>query len=71
MSVVIRAARPDDVGVLHALIRGLAEYERLAQQVVGTVEDLKRELFGDRPVIEAVIAWDERSSVGFALYFHN
>ena len=76
MSVVIAAARPADVGILHALIRGLAEYERLAHQVVGTEDDLVRELFADRPVIEAVIAWDRQygageQAVGFALYFHN
>jgi len=71
MSVSIRAARQSDVGILHALIRGLAEYEKLAAQVVGTAEDLQRELFSDRPVIEAVIAWDNETALGFALYFHN
>jgi GNAT superfamily N-acetyltransferase len=71
MSVSIRVARQSDVSVLHALIRGLAEYEKLAAQVVGTAQDLQRELFGERPVIEAVIAWDDESALGFALYFHN
>ncbi len=59
MSVSIRAARQSDVAILHALIRALAEYEKLAAQVVGTAQDLQRELFSERPVIEAVIAWDE------------
>ncbi|MGZ9058283.1 MAG: N-acetyltransferase family protein [Burkholderiaceae bacterium] len=71
MSIAIRAARQSDVATLHALIRGLAEYERLAAQVVGTAQDLQRELFSERPVIEAVIAWDDESALGFALYFHN
>jgi GNAT superfamily N-acetyltransferase len=71
MSFSIRPARPTDVDVLHALIRGLAEYEKLATQVVGTAQDLQRELFSERPVIEAVIAWDDESALGFALYFHN
>ena len=76
MSVSIRAARPGDVATLHALIRGLAEYERLAAQVVGTAQDLQRELFCERPVIEAVVAWEGESALsesafGFALYFHN
>ena len=71
MSVSIQAARPSDVAILHALISALAEYEKLAAQVVGTAEDLHRELFGERPVIEAVIAWDNESALGFALYFHN
>jgi GNAT superfamily N-acetyltransferase len=71
MSVSIRAARESDVAILHALIRGLAEYEKLAAQVVGTAQDLQRELFSERPVIEAVIAWDNEAALGFALYFHN
>ncbi len=71
MSVSIRPVRESDVAILHALIRALAEYEKLAAQVVGTAQDLQRELFSERPVIEAVIAWDDESALGFALYFHN
>ena len=71
MSVSIEAARESDAAVLHALIRGLADYEKLAAQVVGTAGDLQRELCGARPVIEAVVAWDAESALGFALYFHN
>ena len=71
MNVSIRAARPIDVAILHVLISALADYEKLAAQVVGTAEDLQRELFSERPVIEAVIAWNDESALGFALYFHN
>lgn len=71
MTLRIAAARPGDCEVVFALIRALAEYERLAAQVTGTVEDLRRELFHERPVIEAVIAWEGERAVGFALYFHN
>ena len=71
MDIVVQAARRTDVAVLHSLICGLAEYERLAHQVVGTADDLSRELFAAPPVIEAVIAWQDERAVGFALYFHN
>ena len=71
MSVSIQAARPSDVAILHTLICALADYEKLAAQVVGTADDLHHELFSARPVIEAVIAWEEESALGFALYFHN
>ncbi len=57
--------------MLHTLIRGLADYERLADQVVGTADDLARELSSDRPVIEAVLGFEGDQAVGFALYFHN
>ena len=71
MTLRIDAARPHDCDVVFALIRALAEYERLAVHVTGTVEDLRRELFSARPVIEAVIAWEEERALGFALFFHN
>lgn len=71
MSVSIRAVRQSDIAILHALISALAEYEKLAAQVIGTAQDLQRELFSERPVIEAVIAWDDESALGFALYFHS
>jgi GNAT superfamily N-acetyltransferase len=67
----IRPARPEDCDRLHALILGLAGYERLAHAVVGTVEDLRAELFGAQPVIEAALAWDDGQPVGFALWFHT
>jgi GNAT superfamily N-acetyltransferase len=67
----IRAARPEDVGRLLELIRALAEYEKLAHLVVGTPQQLHDELFGVRPVIEAVLAWDGGRAVGFALFFQN
>ena len=71
MSVRIAPARPEDCAALIALIRALAEYERLSHLVVGSEADLQRELFGVHPVIEAVVAWDSTRPVGFALFFHN
>ena len=67
----IRPARPEDCETLHALVVGLAEYERLAHAVVGSVEDLRGELFAARPVIEAALAWEGGRAVGFALWFHT
>jgi GNAT superfamily N-acetyltransferase len=71
MSFRIEGARPQDVPVLHALVRGLAEYEKLLHLVVGTEALLRRELFGPHPVIESVIGWEGDRAVGFALFFHN
>lgn len=67
----IEAAQPRDTAVLLALIRALAEYEKLTHLVVGTEAQLAEELFGARPVIEAVVGWEKERAVGFALYFHN
>ena len=67
----IEAARPEDCGVILQFIRDLAEYERLLDQVVATEEDVRRELFGEKSVIRAVVAWEDETPVGFALYFFN
>jgi GNAT superfamily N-acetyltransferase len=67
----IDPARPQDVGLIVALVRELAEYERLLDQVVLTEQDLQRDLFGPRAVAEAVIAREGDAPVGFALWFHN
>ena len=71
MPLRIEPARPRDTAVLHALIRALSEYERLTHLVVGTEAQLREELFGARPVVEAVLGWEDERPVAFALYFHN
>jgi len=67
----IEPAQPRDTAEILSLIRALAEYERLTHLVVGTEAQLSEELFGSRPVIEAVIGREDGRAVGFALYFHN
>jgi GNAT superfamily N-acetyltransferase len=67
----IRAATPADVPTLLAMIRELASYERLADQVTATEDDLRAGLFGARPAAEAVLAEMGEEPAGFALFFHN
>ena len=70
-TVVIRAAVEEDVPLILHFIRRLAEYERLAHEVVATEEGLRRWLFGERPAAEVVIAEWGGEAAGFALFFHN
>jgi GNAT superfamily N-acetyltransferase len=65
----LRAATAADVPVLLALIRGLAEYERLSREVEATEALLARHGFGERPIFEAILAEAGGQAVGFALYF--
>ncbi len=67
----IHPATPADIPALVALIKALADYEKLAHEVTGNPEDLERALFGDRPYAEAVLAWVDSTPVGMALFFHN
>jgi len=68
---MIRDATPDDIPTIAALIRALAEYERLAHEVVLDEGELRAHLFGERPYAEVILAEHEGGVVGFALFFHN
>jgi GNAT superfamily N-acetyltransferase len=67
----IEPAQPADAPLIVALVRELAAYERLLDEVFITPEDVHRDLFGARPYAEAVIARVAGEPVGFALWFHN
>ncbi|NNE68864.1 MAG: GNAT family N-acetyltransferase [Rhodothermales bacterium] len=69
--ITIRRAGPEDAAVLLALIRELAEYEKLAHQVVGTEAALAAHLHPDaKPGCGAFLAETEAGdTAGFALYY--
>jgi GNAT superfamily N-acetyltransferase len=68
---LIRAAKADDASTLLRLIRELAKFEGLSDQVQASEADLIREGFGPVPRYEALLAELDGAAVGFALYFHN
>jgi GNAT superfamily N-acetyltransferase len=68
---MIRPARRSDAADIHLLVRELADYERSADQVVASEEDLRRALFGEQPAVFALVAEHEGSVAGFALWFLN
>ena len=51
------------------LIRGLAEYERLARQMEATAGRIRRHGFGRRRYFEALICRRGRTPIGLALYY--
>lgn len=64
-------AKREDVGVILRFIRELAEYEKMADEVVATDESLERWLFEEKAA-EVLFAVDEAGEkVGFALFFHS
>jgi GNAT superfamily N-acetyltransferase len=67
----IRPARVEDVPVILELIRDLATYERAPNEVTATEEQLVDVLFGERPAAEVLLAFEEKSPVGFAVFFYN
>lgn len=71
MTVTIRNAEPQDIGLIHGFILALAEYEKLSHEVRADRDVLARHLFGPRPMAEVLIAERDGSGIGFALFFHN
>ncbi len=67
----LRQATKDDCGLILGFIKELAEYEKLAHEVVASAETLEESLFGEKPYAEVVIGEYQQSAVGYALFFHN
>jgi GNAT superfamily N-acetyltransferase len=66
----IREAAESDLDEIAALIRELAEYERLSDEVEFDPAELGRHLFGPSPVAQVLMAEaDDGQVAGFALYF--
>jgi GNAT superfamily N-acetyltransferase len=69
--ITIRAAKRADAPLIVALIRALASYEKLLDEVKVTPEMIEVQLFGPRPMAEAIIGEVDGTPQGFALFFHN
>ncbi|TMD18065.1 MAG: GNAT family N-acetyltransferase [Chloroflexi bacterium] len=71
MTISIRPATPNDVPTVASLIRALSQYEKLEHEVAMTEDKLRVSMFGPRPYAEALLAEEDGTPVGFALFFHN
>jgi len=72
-SLHIEPATPADVPMILQLIRELAEFERLLDEVTATEDQLREHLFGLQPKAEVIMGRLQSGGdvAGFALYFHN
>jgi len=71
VALSIREAAPRDLPLIAALIRALAEYEKLSHEVRFDEAVLGEKLFGARPYAEVLIGEMDGEALGFALFFHN
>jgi GNAT superfamily N-acetyltransferase len=69
--IVIRDAVADDASAIHALVQGLAAFERAPDAVRATPDDFCREGFGERPSFRCLLAEVDGKAAGFALWFYN
>lgn len=68
--ITFRFAEKNDVPKILFFIKQLAEYEKLADEVVATEEILEEWIF-DKGKAEVIFAVVDGREVGFALFFHN
>lgn len=66
----IRTASVEDCGRILQMIRALARYEKMEDQVVAT-EDLLREWIFEKKKAEVLFATEDGREVGFVLFFHH
>ena len=68
-AIRVRRGTKRDVPTIVRLIRGLAEYEKLAHECEATVRRIRRHGFGARRYFEVLICERDGAAIGFALYF--
>lgn len=69
--VTIRQAEPEDINTIIILIKELAEYEKLSDEVIITHSDLEKALFSSDSFIKVLISEYNHIPVGYALFFPN
>jgi GNAT superfamily N-acetyltransferase len=67
----IRLATPDDAETVFRLVQQLAEYEKLAHEVISSAENFREVLARPKSTIEVLLAESGEQSAGFALFFEN
>ena len=68
--VTIKPAVQDDCGEILEMIKELADFEKLSDQVTATVDDLVRLLFKDKAGRALIVRWDGKPA-GYCIYFYN
>lgn len=70
MDYIFRKAEKKDVGLILDFIKGLAEYERMSDEVIADEKTLEEWIF-DKNGAEVIFVLEGDKEVGFALYFYN
>jgi len=71
MPLSLHRARPDESGLIFALLCELADYEKLTHEVKASEADIAAALFGEHPLLFCEIAEWNGEAAGFALWFFN
>ena len=67
-AITIRPALVEDAKLVLQFIKGLAEYEKLSDEVVATEANIRESLFGPNANAEAFFAYHGTEAVGCAIF---
>ena len=67
--ITINKAVENDIPQILSLLREFAEYEKLLDYLEVTEERLKAALFGENKIAEAIVAFDDETAIGYAIFF--
>jgi len=70
-SFLIRQSTSNDMPAVFELIKELARYEKAESQVRNSVEQLREDGFGKNPSFECLVAENNKTIVGFALFYNS
>lgn len=71
MSFSIKQASISDTQTILRFIHAIADYEKLSHMVQATPNAIEEHLFGPNAVASCLLAYENATCVGFALYFKN
>ena len=71
MSLTIRSACRDDSALIFTLVRELADYEKLTDEVAATEDQIADALFAPEPRLFCDVAEWDGEPAGFAVWFLN
>lgn len=69
--IEIRMAETEDVPVILGLIKKLAEYEKLTDQMTATEELLRKNLFSENRFVEVWLAEYQNQAAGYLIFYYN
>lgn len=69
-NLVIRNAKEEDVSTLLELIKEIAEYEKMSDQVIATEETLMESIFKNNRANALILEIDNKK-IGYCIYFYN
>lgn len=68
---MVRKGRKEDLAKVLDLIRELADYEQMLDQVLNTVEAMEADGFGPNPIYSLLVAEKDNVIIGYSIYYYR